>query len=68
MTNSREINFATWVSRLIRWALAAVLAYIAYSFEDAKILYIFAGVAFISGFFAPKRCIDDNCNIPPREP
>ncbi len=51
----------TWVSRIIRWAMALGFAYVAYRYNDLWFLYIFALVAFITGFMVPKRCIDDSC-------
>jgi len=51
-------KFATWFSRIIRWALAAGFAWAAYQYDDLKIFYLFALVAFITGFMVPRRCID----------
>jgi|688.fasta_scaffold38859_3 hypothetical protein len=55
-------KFATWFSRIIRWALAAGFAWAAYQYDDLKIFYLFALVAFITGFMVPRRCIDHGCN------
>lgn len=59
-----DLTFGTWVSRIIRWAMAAGFAYLAYIYEGMEFLYIFALVVFITGFFTPKRCVDDHCNLP----
>jgi hypothetical protein len=53
----------TWLSRIIRWAMAAGFFYLAWTYSDLWFFYLFAGVAFITGFMVPKRCIEDSCNI-----
>jgi hypothetical protein len=57
-----DAQFATWFSRIIRWVLAAGFAWAAYQYDDLKIGYLFAGVAFITGFMVPRRCIDQSCS------
>jgi len=57
------VQIANWVSRIIRWALGLIFLWIAWFYEDAKVLYFFGAVIFISGFFKPKRCTSDSCNI-----
>jgi hypothetical protein len=52
----------TWVSRILRWALGAGFALIAFKYSDLWFLYIFALVSFVTGFMVPKRCIEDQCN------
>ncbi len=59
-----DIVFGTWISRILRWALAFLFAWLAYTYKEARILYIFAGLLFITGFFTPKKCID-GCEITP---
>lgn len=54
--------FATWFSRIIRWILAAGFAWIAYEYDDLRFMYLFAAVAFVTGFMVPERCLDDTCN------
>jgi hypothetical protein len=56
--------FGTWFSRIIRWLLAAGFGYIAWKYDDLRIFYLFSAVVFITSFMNPKRCIDDNCNLP----
>jgi hypothetical protein len=55
-------KFATWFSRIIRWALAAGFAWAAYQYDDLKIFYLFALAAFITGFMVPHRCMNDSCS------
>lgn len=59
-----DLTFGTWVSRIVRWALAAGFVYLGYTYEGMEFLYLFALVVFITGFFVPKRCVDDQCNLP----
>lgn len=58
-----DLTFATRVSRIIRWLLAAGFALAAFVYEDLKILYILAAVLFITGFFKPRCCVHDTCGF-----
>lgn len=57
----QSATMALWLSRSIRWALAAGAAYLAYSYNE-PVLYGVAGVLFVTGFLKPKRCVED-CKI-----
>ncbi|ULQ58223.1 hypothetical protein KJS94_08440 [Flavihumibacter rivuli] len=52
-----------WIHRIIRFSLGALFIGIATQFEDAFPLYIFGGIMFITGFFYPRRCLDDQCEL-----
>ncbi len=54
-------KFAIWVSRVIRWISAAGFARAAWLYDDLKILYLFALVAFVTGFLVPKKCMKETC-------
>lgn len=58
----RNLQFATWFSRIIRWGFAVVFTWIAYSYPGAGFLYFFAALIFITGFLVPRQCAEDNCN------
>ena len=54
-----------WFSRILRWTLGLL-------FAGAGILYwnkggwpavLFGALVFITGFFRPKRCLNDTCDI-----
>jgi hypothetical protein len=57
-----DLQFGTWVSRTVRWLLALLFAYFAFSYEGMWYLYIFAAVLFLTGFIAPKRCVETKLN------
>jgi hypothetical protein len=57
-----DLQFGIWVSRIVRWLLALLFAYLAFSNEGLWYLYIFAALLFLTGFFAPKRCIETKLN------
>lgn len=63
MKAANEISIANWVSRILRWALGIIFVWMAYSFEDAEVLYFLGAVVFATGFLKPKRCTDGSCNI-----
>jgi hypothetical protein len=58
---------ALWFSRILRWLLGAVFIVmgIIYLKQDATAwaLIGFGVIAFVSGFFRPRRCLDDNCQV-----
>jgi hypothetical protein len=55
---------ATWLSRFLRFGLGLLLLWLAYSYDDAQILYFVGAVVFATGFIKPHRCIDGACDIP----
>ena len=61
-TNDRLTLF----SRVLRWSLGALFIWVGWHFEGAWPAYIFGGILFVTGFFRPKRCLDENgCEIDP---
>ena len=54
-----------WFSRLLRWGLGIIFigAGIAYYNEGAWPALFFGSVLIITGFFRPRRCIDDQCDV-----
>jgi len=63
MKNTDALSFGNWASRIIRWALGLLFIGMAFYFEDAAALYVFGALFFISGFFKPKRCTDNSCQV-----
>ncbi|MCU0396180.1 MAG: hypothetical protein MUF29_09730 [Chitinophagaceae bacterium] len=63
MASINEVSLANWISRIIRWALGLVFLWLAYTYEDAKVLYFFGAVVFATGFLKPKRCTQDSCQV-----
>jgi hypothetical protein len=70
-TNAMKDDLTTrrliWFSRLLRWSLGLLFVGAGiYYFKDGAWPAIMLGaVLIITGFFRPKRCIDDEgCEIP----
>jgi hypothetical protein len=54
-----------WFSRLLRWGLGIIFigAGITYFNDGAWPALFFGAVLIVTGFFRPRRCIDDQCEI-----
>ena len=64
--DTKSTKAVIWVSSLVRWLLGLVFLYMAYLLRKEAgtwILLLFGSVLFVSGFFRPKRCIDDRCDL-----
>jgi hypothetical protein len=56
-----------WFSRILRWSLGLLFigTGIYYFDEGAWPALLVGGVLFVTGFFRPKRCLDEEgCEIP----
>ena len=56
-----------WFSRIMRWSLGLLFigAGIYFYKDGAWPAILFGSVLFVTGFFRPKRCLDeDGCEIP----
>jgi hypothetical protein len=64
-SNNKSIRLTIWASRILRWGLGGLFVAIgiAYYNQDGWPAIIFGAVMIITGFFRPKRCIDDGCDI-----
>lgn len=62
-TDSRDTQIVIWFSSLLRWALGAAAIYFGYAFrtEGAWPAMILGAILIITGFFRPKRCLEDGC-------
>jgi len=56
---------AVLFSRLLRWALGILFigAGIYFIDEGAWPAIAFGGLMFLTGFFRPRRCVEDNCEV-----
>lgn len=63
ITNKEE-KLVTWFSRLLRWGLGMlfIIMGIVYFNKGGWPAILFGILIFITGFFKPKRCLD-NCTI-----
>jgi hypothetical protein len=57
-------SIAIWLSRFLRFGLGLLLLWLAYSYDDAQILYFVGALVFATGFIKPRRCIDGACDVP----
>ncbi|HRP30582.1 MAG TPA: DUF2892 domain-containing protein [Agriterribacter sp.] len=69
MSNASSSKKVIWFSRLLRWALGVLFIAIGWMFfEDGGWpALVFGAVFFVTGFFRPKRCIEDGCELPARQ-
>jgi hypothetical protein len=67
MTENAQTRQVIWFSRILRWTLGAVfiLIGIRYMKQDGWPVLVFGAIFFSTGFFRPRRCINDDCEIPP---
>lgn len=55
--------FSKRASFTIRWLLGVLFIAIAYTQQDAAVLYFFGGALLVSSFFRPKRCAAGACDL-----
>ncbi len=62
--DSRETRQLVWFSRILRWVLGGgfIAVAIIYWKEGGWPALLFGLLIFITGFFRPRRCVDE-CNI-----
>lgn len=64
--DTAETRLVIWFSRILRWGLGSFFATVGilYYKEGAWPAIAFGAVIFATGFFRPKRCLDEQCTIP----
>ena len=65
MEDTKDTKLVIIFSRLLRWAFGALFITLGIVFyDDSGWLAIFFGVVFlVTGFFRPKRCLEEGCKI-----
>jgi hypothetical protein len=66
-TDDAATRRLVWFSRILRWTLGLLFIGVGiYYFKDgAWPALLVGGVLLVTGFFRPKRCLDENgCEIP----
>ena len=61
--NSKGERVAIWFSSILRWSLGILITGLGFNFlrEDyAWVMILFGAIIFATGFFRPKRCLDEN--------
>ena len=63
--DSRNTKLLLWVNRTIRWGMGIAFLSIGMMIkEEGRWFALVFGAAFIiSGFFRPRRCLEENCTI-----
>jgi hypothetical protein len=63
-TANKEEKLVIWFSRLLRWGLGGlfIITGIMYNKSGNWPAILFGALIFITGFFKPKRCVD-NCTL-----
>jgi hypothetical protein len=64
-TDTIETKRLVWFSRILRWGMGSLFigAGIYYFNDGAWPALLFGGVLFATGFFRPKRCLEEGCEI-----
>lgn len=66
--DNRDTKIVLWFSRIFRWVLgtAFIIAGLLYWNEGGWPAMLFGLVIFVTGFFRPKRCLEEGqCEIDP---
>ena len=65
MNDSKETTRLILFSRLLRWAFGILFISLGmvYYEEGTWPAILFGTVFFMTGFFRPKRCLDEGCEI-----
>jgi hypothetical protein len=52
-------------SRILRWSLGVLFIGVGvlYRHDDGWPAILFGGAFIVSGFFRPRRCMDDGCSV-----
>jgi len=63
--DTRDTRIILWVNRAIRWGLGITfLAIGILNNEEGRWFAIVFGAALVTtGFFRPRRCLEDNCTV-----
>ncbi|GAA0546374.1 hypothetical protein [Chitinophaga japonensis] len=52
-----------WITRLVRWGMGIAIIWAGGGFEGAWPALVFGGALIITGFFRPRGCLGESCNI-----
>ena len=68
MKNYNEIKLAIILHRLLRWGFGVLFISIgiAYYNEGAWAAILFGAIFLVTGFFRPKRCLQEDCKVTPK--
>lgn len=60
--DNKETKIIIWFNRIFRWSLGSLFSIVGFLY-DSKIAIGFGIAMIITGFFRPKRCLQEGCNI-----
>ena len=65
LQETKEIKMILWTNRLIRWSFGCLfLSFGLINKDEGRWIALVIGIAFIiTGFFRPKRCLEEGCSI-----
>lgn len=68
MKNSTDIKLVILLHRLLRWGFGVLFTTIGivYYNEGAWAAILFGGIFLVTGFFRPKRCLQEDCKVTPK--
>ena len=63
--DTRNTKRLLWVNRAIRWGMGITFIAVGWKIKDEGRWFalVFGTVFIISGFFRPRRCLEDNCPV-----
>jgi hypothetical protein len=65
-TDSKSIKLSIWFNSILRWSLGLLLGGIGWLYAEAEgrwVLFFFSLVLIVTGFFRPRKCLADNCEV-----
>lgn len=67
--DTKSDRLVIWFSRALRWILGSFFigAGIVFFDKGAWPAILFGALIFVTGFFRPKRCLEERCEIDPRK-
>jgi hypothetical protein len=63
LKKKKNIDWAFWLSRVVRWGFGGFLIWLGMHNDHEWAVIIFGAVLVITGFFRPRRCINDSCDM-----
>jgi|GEM_PF-2208661 len=65
MTNfaNNNIEWAVLLSRVVRWSFGILIIWLGFRNDYDWAVIIFGALMFITGFFRPRRCVGEICNM-----
>jgi hypothetical protein len=59
----KDTHLVIWFSRVLRWGFGGIFLWAGLHFNGGWLVIVFGAVFVISGFFRPKRCLEESCEV-----